>query len=340
MYVHYSGFIVYLWFTHLHTLRKGNFSDPQYIITTIIGIFMLFKIIFNYLSAVFIHAGSSKDLFPSYSTPKHGHTNQLQIQVHTPLISPDKHSISTTSSDINQEDQMRTFMQVKNAQIIKDYFFNETDLESIRGLRNNPYIWRYCSECNLPKPPRAHHCSVCGCCVLNMDHHCPWVASCVGLANYRYFVLFMFWVCVGSLYYLVNAFPFAGLNFFMLKSKYSRHSFRGDPVLRKAQSRVMLGCVFALAVMFAVGCLLFFHIFLTLNGLSTIEMFASGKFQSYFRKKKLAWKAPSNNGWKKNWQYVFRTYGKFWWITWCLPMMSMKDVLMKEVMGESSVNAD
>lgn len=31
---------------------------------------------------------------------------------------------------------------------------------------------RWCGKCNAPKPPRAHHCSACGVCVLKMDHHC------------------------------------------------------------------------------------------------------------------------------------------------------------------------
>eukprot|EP00468_Gymnochlora_sp_CCMP2014_P009955 CAMPEP_0167747166 /NCGR_PEP_ID=MMETSP0110_2-20121227/4131_1 /TAXON_ID=629695 /ORGANISM="Gymnochlora sp., Strain CCMP2014" /LENGTH=66 /DNA_ID=CAMNT_0007632039 /DNA_START=193 /DNA_END=390 /DNA_ORIENTATION=- len=31
-----------------------------------------------------------------------------------------------------------------------------------------------CDKCKLPKPERAHHCSVCGRCTLKMDHHCPW----------------------------------------------------------------------------------------------------------------------------------------------------------------------
>lgn len=31
---------------------------------------------------------------------------------------------------------------------------------------------RYCDKCMVIKPDRAHHCSVCGMCVLKMDHHC------------------------------------------------------------------------------------------------------------------------------------------------------------------------
>ncbi len=33
----------------------------------------------------------------------------------------------------------------------------------------------YCAKCRLPKPQRAHHCSICNQCVLKMDHHCPWI---------------------------------------------------------------------------------------------------------------------------------------------------------------------
>ena len=329
-----SSFIVYIWFTHLRILYGADYHDPEFLIRTAVGLWWVFNIIYNYLSAVFVHAGNSAELFPSVHRPDHnGSTGLLSIRVLTPLIHDSAPSDSTENLE---DDQFRGFIKLKNDQILKDYFFNES-MESVRGLRSNPYVWRYCNECQLPKPPRAHHCSICGQCVLNMDHHCPWVASCVGMCNYRYFVLFMFWLCTGCIYYIVTAFKFAGLNFYFVQSTYSRRSFRNDVILRAAQSRVMLGVILCLAVTFAVGCLLSFHIFLCLNGQSTIEMFGTTKIQSYFKAMGKNWTSPSDNGWKKNWQYVFRTYGRFWWLTWCLPMRIDRQELLREVMGTSNI---
>ncbi|CAK4034330.1 Palmitoyltransferase pfa3 [Lecanosticta acicola] len=50
---------------------------------------------------------------------------------------------------------------------------------------------RYCKKCKTVKPDRTHHCSTCQKCVLKMDHHCPWLATCVGLRNYKAFLLFL-----------------------------------------------------------------------------------------------------------------------------------------------------
>lgn len=60
-----------------------------------------------------------------------------------------------------------------------------------------------CSSCRTPKPPRTHHCSLCGRCVLKMDHHCPWVNGCVGYHNQRYFVAFLLYLFAGTWYCLV-----------------------------------------------------------------------------------------------------------------------------------------
>jgi palmitoyltransferase ZDHHC2/15/20 len=57
----------------------------------------------------------------------------------------------------------------------------------------HPSTHSYCKKCHIYRPLRAHHCSSCNKCVLKMDHHCPWFGTCIGLYNYRFFVLFLFY---------------------------------------------------------------------------------------------------------------------------------------------------
>ena len=62
--------------------------------------------------------------------------------------------------------------------------------------------YKFCKKCNQLKPPRAHHCSICGKCVLRMDHHCPWVGTCVGVGNHKLFLLFMFYSIMSAAFAL------------------------------------------------------------------------------------------------------------------------------------------
>ena len=57
----------------------------------------------------------------------------------------------------------------------------------------------YCLSCNILRPPRAFHCGDCDICVEVHDHHCPWVGTCVGKRNIRYFIRFLFFTPTHSL---------------------------------------------------------------------------------------------------------------------------------------------
>jgi len=66
---------------------------------------------------------------------------------------------------------------------------------------------RRCHKClDNFKPPRAHHDSVTGRCVVGMDHYCPWVSNVVGALNHKFFCLFLLYTmttCLLSLLLLL-----------------------------------------------------------------------------------------------------------------------------------------
>lgn len=71
------------------------------------------------------------------------------------------------------------------------------------GTGDQEAQWSTCSNCEIIRPPRAHHCIICGFCVMRFDHHCPWINNCVGKCNHRYFLQFLGYT---SLFCLISGF--------------------------------------------------------------------------------------------------------------------------------------
>lgn len=46
------------------------------------------------------------------------------------------------------------------------------------------------------KPHRSYHCSTCERDIVYMDRHCFWFNNCIGINNYRYFLAFIFYICL------------------------------------------------------------------------------------------------------------------------------------------------
>ncbi len=54
-------------------------------------------------------------------------------------------------------------------------------------------IKKTCKFCHVIRIPFSAHCRRCRSCVIDLDHHCPWVSNCIGLFNYKYFILMVFY---------------------------------------------------------------------------------------------------------------------------------------------------
>ncbi|KFQ21151.1 Palmitoyltransferase ZDHHC15, partial [Mesitornis unicolor] len=155
---------------------------------------------------------------------------------------------------------------------------------------------RFCDRCQLIKPDRCHHCSICAICVLKMDHHCPWVNNCIGFSNYKFFLLFLAYSLLYCLYIAATVF------------KYFIKYWTGE--LTNGRSKFHILFLLFVAVMFFVSLMFLFgyHCWLVSRNRSTLEAFSAPVFQN----------GPDKNGFNlgfvKNLQQVFGEEKKLWFL--------------------------
>ncbi|OJA14472.1 hypothetical protein AZE42_05286 [Rhizopogon vesiculosus] len=180
---------------------------------------------------------------------------------------------------------------------------------------------RFCRKCWVPKPDRAHHCSICDRCVLKMDHHCPWLGGkCIGFRTYPAFVHFLACITALSAYIAtisVSAFWWSFNHpFLVLEQVTPLHE--------------LFLATFSVCITLVVGSFLIYHIHLITTNQTTVESLspflllryipplpASMKFSdppveeelSYGQRKVVRNAHKSlrmyDVGWRRNWAQVF-----------------------------------
>ena len=144
------------------------------------------------------------------------------------------------------------------------------------------YRYKFCDKCQHVKPPRAHHCIICGECVLRMEHHCPWVGNCIGLLNHKIFWLFLLYSSMGL----------GGIAVVLLSA---------------AEDKFFITTLGAIAVGLAIFLLFLFQTFNIIKNWSTIEtygLWVNNIFKSH--------------SYGRSWRLVFGANC----LTWLLPIES------------------
>lgn len=165
-----------------------------------------------------------------------------------------------------------------------------TELFEDPGRRPNAPL-RYCQKCKCLKGMRTHHCSLCRKCVMKMDHHCPWINNCVGFRNHKYFLLFLFYMMTGSMFFLTCG------------ATQAARVFRGLPT----SATFMFSAVLCVAACIASMIFFVWNVILVATNQTTIE------FMTNFSTKEIN---RFDLGYFRNLQAVF---GDGPWYLWLLP---------------------
>jgi hypothetical protein len=210
-----------------------------------------------------------------------------------------------------------------------------------------------CGKCGLCKPQRAHHCSVCKRCVLKMDHHCPWVNNCVGHGNYRFFVLFMFWLEIGCFFFAVTSLadfvrtiwgrpryrippqghyhrtvPDGPLNpnsegiqnnmDDMFFDNMNHMHLQPDGIGARGRQCLLFATIMSVSIGIALGILLGVHVYLVATNQTTIEFQQSFAKGARLNARGESYRNPYDLGRSRNFQSVFGPY-TFLSLRWALP---------------------
>lgn len=169
-------------------------------------------------------------------------------------------------------------------------------------------ILAYCRHCQRPRPLRAHHCSDCQRCVLRQDHHCPWVTTCVGYHNQKYFVLFMSYAVLGLTTVIVWV-VVRSLTLFGTTS-----SPQDGPLISKESPwtiiTIAMDGILGIALLLSILMLLSYQLWCVTKNTTTIEHFDFSRRKRWAKRKDTKFIYPYDLGWKNNFKLIM---GETFW---------------------------
>ncbi|KAL1914451.1 uncharacterized protein VTP21DRAFT_8903 [Calcarisporiella thermophila] len=181
--------------------------------------------------------------------------------------------------------------------------------EGLLGMEEG-MVRKPCKKCNLPKPERAHHCSVCNACVLKYDHHCPWIHNCVGHFNHRYFMLFITYMVLSSAYFV-----WSGWGVFISSLDFIKPWAYSYP-----RALLAFSIILAMAMGVALAALGGWHYYLVMTGQTTVECYNNEYSRRNARNSGETFVNPYDFGVRGNLRRFFSISPQYPWYTLFFPI--------------------
>jgi palmitoyltransferase ZDHHC9/14/18 len=152
----------------------------------------------------------------------------------------------------------------------KDYTYTPK-IKNI-SVNNRIFHSKFCETCQIWRPPRTSHCSLCNYCIFLFDHHCPWIGTCIGPRNYKSFVLFinfLFWylfLCVKIYKKKISEIGWCNFKKNLFNISITKNYYIDFLFYLFISLNTIIGIIFT-------GLLICFHFYLHFRGLTTSEIF-------------------------------------------------------------------